>query len=192
MATPSGRRFSWWDRELDHTGRLIRADVRTAAHEIWGQACDRVQALLGDTSDAAGLMEKSVAQVSRYLDRIGSAPFAENANGLLVSAFCRALRRYASKLRRIELVGDLSEFKEQTPARSCSTKEDCRLDAEKAARHLSHRGRMMLEFRRVGFEWKEIAEILKMTDTAARAEFSRELKRARLQVRNKCPGSGAH
>jgi len=183
------RRPFWWDRELDYSGKPIRADVRTAAHEVWGQACDRVEAILGDTSDAAGLMERSVAQVSRYLDRIGSTPFAEGTNGLLISAFCRALRRYASKLHRIELVGDISDFSEQSPARNSTTKEDCRLDAEKAARRLSPRGRTMLELRRVGFEWKEIAEVLKTTDTAARAEFSRELKRARLKAQDKCPDS---
>jgi len=197
MSVPSGRGPFWWDRELDYTGRPIRTDVRTAAHEVWGLACDRVQAILGDTSDAAGLMERTVSQVSRYLDRIGSAPFAENTNGLLVSAFCRALRRYALKLGRIELVGDISEFSEQPPARSCTTKEDCRLDAEKAARRLSPRGRTMLELRRVGFEWKEIAGILKMTDCAARAEFSRELKRAKVNVqetnsRGTGPRSGCH
>jgi hypothetical protein len=38
---------------------------------------------------------------------------------------------------------------------------------------------MMLELRKVGFEWKEIAAVLKTTDCAARAEFSREVKKAR-------------
>ena len=48
----------------------------------------------------------------------------------------------------------------------------------------------MLELRRVGLEWKEIAGILKMTDTAARTEFSRELKRAKLKSSRRCSGSG--
>jgi DNA-directed RNA polymerase specialized sigma24 family protein len=181
---PCGGPF-WWDREYDYSGKPIRADVRAAAHEVWRQACDRVQAILGDTSDAAGLMERSVSQVSRYLDRIGSAPFAESRNGLLIRAFCRALRRYALKLNRIELVGDMNDFLEQLPGRSCASKEDRRLDAEKAIRQLSVTGRTMLELRRVGFEWKEIARILEMTDTAARAEFSRELKRAKLKAQGR-------
>jgi hypothetical protein len=37
----------------------------------------------------------------------------------------------------------------------------------------------MLELRKVGFDWKEVAAVLKMTDCAARAEFSREVKKAR-------------
>ena len=67
------------------------------------------------------------------------------------------------------------------------TEEDCRLDAEKAARHLSARGRQMYELRHAGFEWREIAQKLSTTDAAARAEFSRELKRARLKLTKMCP-----
>jgi hypothetical protein len=48
-------------------------------------------------------MENTVAQVSRYLDRIG-APLATRKHGLLLVAFCRALRRYAAKSSRLELV----------------------------------------------------------------------------------------
>ena len=194
MSSPIGKGPFWWDRELDFAGRPIRPDVRAAAHVVWDQARGRVQAVLGDDSDAASLMEKSVSQVSRYLDRTGSASFSGNTNGLLVRAFCRALRRYAVKLHRIELVGNISELSEPLPVQSCASKEDCRLDAENAARRLSKRGRTMLELRSVGFDWKEIGKIFKMTDCAARAEFSRELKRAKQKVESakgspKCPNS---
>jgi transcriptional regulator len=49
----------------------------------------------------------------------------------------------------------------------------------------------MLELRTVGFDGKEIAEVLKTTDGAARAEYSRELKRAKLKVQaSRKPGTG--
>jgi hypothetical protein len=79
---------------------------------------------------------------------------------------------------------NLSEASERPPARSCTAEEDCRLDAEKAARQLSERGRQMYELRHAGFEWREVAQKLNTTDAAARAEFSRELKRARMKIRN--------
>ena len=63
---------AFWGREVDSTGKLLRQDVRDAAHEIWEWALSRAQAILSDSSDAASLMERSVAQVSRYLDRRGS------------------------------------------------------------------------------------------------------------------------
>jgi hypothetical protein len=186
MSAPSRRARLWWDRELDYTGRPIRADVRKAGHEVWGQACDRANAVLGDTGDAAELMERSVSRVSRYLDGIGSALFAESTNGLLISAFCRALRRYALKLRRLELVGGVSELSETLSSRTCSSKEVYPLDAQMVARRLlTARGRRLLALRTAGFEWKEIAELLRTTEGAARAEFSRELKRARLRVRGR-------
>ena len=164
-------------------GRPIRADVRNAAREVWPQARDRVHTILGDASDAAELMERSVSQVSRYLDRIGSALFTENTNGLLIKALGRVLRRYALKLRRIELVGDVSEFSERFSSQSCVSRVNCRLDAEMAARRLfTVRGRRLFALRAAGFEWKEVAEILKTTEGAARAEFSRELRRARERV----------
>jgi hypothetical protein len=185
MTIVSSKSPVWWDRELDPTGKPIRLDVRSAAREVWKDACNQTRALLGEPCEAAGLMERSVVQISRYLNRRGMATFSQDTSGLLMCAFCRALRRHVVKLRRIELAPDLSEASERPPTRSCTTEEDCRLDAEKAARQLTQRGRRMYELRSAGFEWKEIAKLLTTTDAAARAEFSRDLKRARLRMKNK-------
>jgi DNA-directed RNA polymerase specialized sigma24 family protein len=129
-------------------------------------------------------MERSVAQISKYLNRRGVPAFSQDTSGLLMCAFYRALRRQVAKLRRIELAPDLSEAAERPPTRSCTTEEDCRLDAEKAARELSERGRQMYTLRQAGFEWREVAQKLNITDAAARAEFSREVKRAKLKIKN--------
>jgi DNA-directed RNA polymerase specialized sigma24 family protein len=187
MNTLSGKNPAWWDQELDPTGKPIRLDVRSAAREVWNDACTQTRALLGEPCEAAGLMERSVVQISRYLNRRGVATFSQDTSRLLMCAFCRALRRHVVKLRRIELAPDLSEAPDRPPTRSCTTEEDCRLDAEKAARQLSARGRQMYELRHAGFEWREIAQKLSTTDAAARAEFSRELKRGRLKLTKKCP-----
>ena len=83
----------WWDRDVDRLGRPIRLDVRAAAHGIWDCACRRAQFLTSDSSEAADLMENTVAQVSRYLDRGGIVEFSREINGLLMVAFQRALHR---------------------------------------------------------------------------------------------------
>jgi len=179
----SGNAYLWWDRERDATGKLLRQDVRNAGHAIWDQACARARAVLGESSDAAALMERSVAQVSRCLDRAGATPNATDTAAVLMCAFCRALRRYAAKLRRIEFVGDVTELSQAgaMPPSRAPSKEECLLDALKVARRLSPRARMMLTLRVHGCEWKEIAAVLKTTDCAARAEFSREVKKAKAQ-----------
>ena len=147
MTAVSSKSPIWWDQELDPTGKPLRLDVRSAAREVWNDACNQTRALLGEPCEAAGLMERSVVQISRYLNRRGVAAFSQDTSSLLMFAFCRALRRHAVKLRRVELAPDLSEASERPPTRSCTTEEDCRLDAEKAVRHLSARVRQMYELR---------------------------------------------
>jgi hypothetical protein len=183
MSTLSSKGPFWWDRELDSTGKPIRMDVRAAAGEIWEKACQQTRALLGEPCESGGLMERSVTQISRYLDRRAVTLSPENTGRLLMFAFRRGLRRHAAKLRRLQLGGDINEASTSPSVRSCTSKEDCRLDAEKAARYLCKRARKMYELRNAGFEWKEIAEMLNTTDAAARAEFSRELKRAKHKLK---------
>src|SRR5437879_3811739 len=127
------RILAWWDRDLDHAGRPIRPDVRLAGHEIWEQACQRTQVLLADQSAAAELMEATVAQVSRYLDRIG-APLSTRKHGLLLVAFCRALRRYAAKSSRLELVGGAGELSYHAADNAWVRQVDARLEFEKLVR----------------------------------------------------------
>lgn len=170
----------WWDRELDSTGKQIRKDVRDAAHVIWERALFQVKRNLGDPGEAAALMEVSVSQVSRYLDRKNAPSCAKDTAAILMVALGRNLRRYAAKMKRVELLGDVSKLID--PAShdaSAPSKMDCRIDAEKVSRKLSPRSRVMLHLRTVGFDWKEIAAALKTTDCAARAEFSREIRRLR-------------
>jgi hypothetical protein len=177
----------WWDRECDSLGRPIRPDVRAAAHQIWDSACRRVQSLLGDVSEAPELMEKVVAQVSRYLDRAGAGLFTQNTSGVLMCAFCRSLRRYATKLKRLQLVGGSAELAERRTTCNWSALVELWLDLQKLSRDLSRKTRAMLGLRMRGFDWKEIAGVLHMTDTAARTAFWREVRRARLKGLGKNP-----
>jgi hypothetical protein len=177
----------WWDRECDPSGRPIRPDVRAAAHQIWDSACRRVQSGLGDASEAPELMEKVVVQVSRYLDRSGAGLFTQNTTGVLMCAFCRSLRRYAMKLKRLQLVGGSAELPERRTTRNWSALVELWLDLQKLSRDLSRKTRAMLGLRMRGFDWKEIAAALHMTDTAARTAFWREVRRARLKNLGKNP-----
>jgi DNA-directed RNA polymerase specialized sigma24 family protein len=130
-------------------------------------------------------MERSVAQVSRYLDQRGAQSCSENAGRLLMCAFYRSLRRHAARLRRIQFTDCSNEILAPAVARECTSKEDCKLDAERAASQLSTRAQGMYQLRRAGHDWNEIAQTFGITPTAARAEFSREIKRVKLELRKK-------
>jgi DNA-directed RNA polymerase specialized sigma24 family protein len=173
-----GRILAWWDRDVDREGRPIRPDVRLAGHEIWEQACQRTHVLLADHGPAAELMENAVAQVSRYLDRIG-APLSTRKRGLLLVAFCRALRRYAAKSSRLELVGGSGELSDHRADNAWARQVDARLDLERIVRQLSERNAAVLTLRAADYEWKEIARVFGVSVTAIRNNFWREIEKIR-------------
>lgn len=174
----AGKALLWWDRDIDQSGRPIRPDVRLAGHEIWKQACQRAQALLDDHGPAAELMENAVAQVSRYLDRIG-APTSSRKHALVMTAFCRGLRRYSGRLKRLELVGGSTELSTRAVDQDWISQENARIDLEKMIRQLSDRNGTVLMLRAGGFEWKEIAQIFGTSVAVARNGFWREIDRIR-------------
>lgn len=157
-------------------GRPIRADVRLAGHEIWELACQRTYAVLDDHGPAAELMENSVAQVSRYLDRIG-APKTSEKHGLLMVAFCRGLWRYAAKLNRLEFVGGSSELACRTLDESWTAHMNARLELAEIVRRLREDHGSALVLRAAGYEWGEVAQILGKPSAAIRISFWRDIKR---------------
>lgn len=168
---------------MDRAGRRIRPDVRSAGHEIWEQACRRTQLLLGDHAPAAELMESTVAQVSRYLDRTG-APLCTPKHGLLLTAFCRTLRRSAAKGSRLELVGGSDELSSYASDNAWISQVNARLDLESIVRQLSERNAAVLALRAAEYEWKEIAQLFGVSAGAIRNAFWREIDRIRCGIRS--------
>ncbi len=160
--------------------------MRLAGHEIWELACQRTHVLLADHGPAAELMENTVAQVSRYLDRIG-APLSTRKHGLLLVAFCRALRRYAVKSSRLELVGGPGELANHTADNAWVRQANARLDLESIVRQLSERNAAVLTLRAAEYEWKEIAHLFGVSASAIRNSFWREIERIRPGFRNGLP-----
>ena len=131
-------------------------------------------------------MEATVAQVSRYLDRIG-APLHTRKHGLLLVAFCRALRRYAAKLSRLELVGGSGELSHHAADSAWVCQVNARLDLENVVRQLSERNAAVLTLRAAEYEWKEIAQLFGVSVAAIRNSFWREIERIRSGFRNGLP-----
>jgi hypothetical protein len=174
----AGRILVWWDRDTDQAGRPIRPDVRLAGHQIWEMACQRTHALLDDHGPAAELMENSVAQVSRYLDRIG-APQSSEKHGLLMVAFCRGLRRYAAKLNRLELMGGSGDLASRTLDEGWVGQINARLELARIVRKLGDNNGTVLMLRAAGYGWEDVGQILGKSSAAIRVSFWREIKRIR-------------
>jgi DNA-directed RNA polymerase specialized sigma24 family protein len=182
----AGRILVWWDRDVDQAGRPIRPDVRLAGHEIWAQACQRTHVLLADDGPAAELMENTVAQVSRYLDRIGAPPSSPK-HPLLMVAFCRALQRHAARSARLKLVGGSGELSNQTADDAWIRQVDAHLDIHKIVRQLTERNGAVLLLRAAEYEWKEIAELFGVSVAAVRNSFWREVGKMRWGIRDDPP-----
>lgn len=178
MAQLKGRPC-WWDTERDRAGRVIRADVRAAAHEIWERARSRTNSVLGDSAEAAELMEYSVERISGYLERARAPLGSQSTAGLLMVTFHGALLRYAAKVKRLETVGGTNELSERLPDDGWAKQIDARLDLEKVVRTLTDRSRTILALRDAGYEWKEVAQMLGITVSAAKNGFLRDVRRAK-------------
>lgn len=169
----------WWDRDVDQAGRPIRPDVRAAAHQIWRRASRWAETLISDSSQAADLMENTVAQVSRYLDR-GNVPFfSREVVGLILLAFRRAAERRAAKLRRLETVGGSADLASRVIERNWIRQVDLQLDFDRAAAMLSERSRTILSLRYAGYTWNETANLMGASVPALRSAFWRDVGRVK-------------
>ena len=131
-------------------------------------------AALGDHGPAAELMESTIAQVSRYLDRAG-APMDSRKHGLVMVAFRRALGRYRAKLSRLELIGGSYELSKCGSSHNWIAQADVHLELERLVRRLSPKNADILMLRAAGFEWKEIASLLGESSRSLRNRFWREI-----------------
>jgi DNA-directed RNA polymerase specialized sigma24 family protein len=176
----SPKRPLWWDREVDKSGRIIRADVRAAAHKVWNQVCVNVRRILGDKSEAPELLEKAIESSSRYLDRYNIPP--HDPSGLLLRAVDRLAHPLARRRGRVQAVGSTSELAEILKAPEWSEEADRRIFLERLVLGLKDQNRVVLRLRIEGYEWTEIADMLNLDPSVVRKRFWRDIRRAHLQL----------
>jgi hypothetical protein len=177
MLASSGSCSFWWDREVDCTGRAIRADVRQAGHQIWSKARYQVRSAFGDDGDAAWLMESAVERISRYLDRKAVPLFSNDVRWLLLTAFCRLLHRYAKKVERLKLVGDMSALPGPVLDDGWAERANSHVDLTRILRRLRPRSCTICSLRLAGFTWREIADALAGKELDIKRSFWREIRR---------------
>jgi DNA-directed RNA polymerase specialized sigma24 family protein len=96
----------------------------------------------------------------------------------------RALRRYAAKVNRLELVGGSDELSNHAEDNAWSRQANARLDLENIVRQLSERNAAVLTLRAAQYEWKEIAQLFGVSAGAIRNAFWREIGRIRCETRS--------
>jgi hypothetical protein len=122
-------------------------------------------------------MESAVERISRYLDRKAVPLFSSDVRWLLLTAFCRLLRRYAKKIERLKLVGDISGLPEPAVDDTWAERANSHADLTKILRRLGPRSCTIFSLRLAGFTWREIADALKLHELGVKRSFWREIRR---------------
>jgi DNA-directed RNA polymerase specialized sigma24 family protein len=176
----------WWDRGVDRAGRTIRPDVRKAAMSVWRSTCRRTQAVLSDPSQAAELMEGTVAQLSRYLDRKDIAVFSREIEGLVAHSFRRAVQREVVKRNRLVPLDGSGGLSNHVADETWRRQVQARLELQELVGFLADRSRSVLALRYAGYTWKETAQVMGESVAALRSAFWRDVGRVKRQLASRC------
>ena len=175
----------WWNREFDDEGMRIRSDVRQAAHDKWPEARNRVRVALGDTTEAAELMEAAVIHISRYLDRHHIPLFSyQNVSSLLMLHFRQELRRHVGRSRRVEPITE-GNFDQASETENWVDEANRRIDLQRLCSLLSRRSCAIMGMRLLGRSWEKIGERLGISPYTARNSFWREVREAKAKIGNR-------
>lgn len=173
------QRATYWENTIDSQGKVIREDVRQAAKTIWNAVCRRTCAVLGDDLEAAEILERCVGRVSRYLDGHAAGLFTQNVKALLFVSFRRELWSVRSR-RRISV--DINDCADHLRDSTWSEIVESQLDIENLVRQLTDRNRTVLNLRRAGYAWKEVAALLCTTVPEVKSSFWREAVQLRSKI----------
>lgn len=179
------RELLWFDRDRDANGNPIRMDVREAARKKWPQLFLLAQRRLGDRDqEIQELFEQVVAKVSLYLNEI-NAPVLDHS-GLLVVKFRQELNSLARRLGRLQTSGDAKDMEPLVSQMEWDEAADRQIFLEEIVRSLSKNNRAVLRLRGAGYNWDEIAVMLKTNASTVRNNFWREIRSLHLKL------TGAH
>jgi DNA-directed RNA polymerase specialized sigma24 family protein len=144
--------------------------------------------VLCDSSQAAELMEGTVATLSRYLDRKDVAVFSREVEGLVAHSFHRAVRREVTKQNRLVPLDGSSASPRHAVDERWPRQVQAHLELQALVGLLADRSRSVLALRYAGYTWKETARVMGESVAALRSAFWRDVGRVKRQLGN--PGRG--
>ena len=161
----------FWIRPQDKNGRPLDIRVLDASRHLWPWAYRHVQMELHDGTRAAELLEEVAMEVSA---RLRAEPEVErNLNGYLITAFHHRVRSRLLKDSRLAYEGLLYELEEnhQPRAPDWVAALETKLALNFLVSYLPHQTKHMLNYRALGFSWKEIAQFAGITVEQAKSRF---------------------
>jgi DNA-directed RNA polymerase specialized sigma24 family protein len=161
----------FWIRPQDKRGRPLDARVYTASRRLWPWAYRHIETELHDGARAAELLEEVAMEVSA---RLRAEPEVErNLSGYLITAFHNRVRSQLLKDSRLAYEGLLYELEEnhQPRAPDWVAAMETKLALDFLVSFLPHQTKHMLNFRTLGFSWKETARFAGITVEQAKSRF---------------------
>ena len=168
----------FWIRPQDKRGRPLDVRVLEASRHLWPWAYRHVEIELHDGARAAELLEEVALEVSA---RLRAEPEVErNLSGYLITAFHNRVRSQFLKDSRLAYEGLLYDLEENHQPRAPDWV--AALETKSALNflvsYLPHQTKHMLNYRIVGYSWKEIARFAGITVEQAKARFHYGVQKA--------------
>ena len=161
----------FWIRPQDSRGRPLDVRVLDASRHLWPWAYRHVEIELHDGARAAELLEEVAMEVSA---RLRAEPEVErNLNGYLITAFHHRVRSQLLRDSRLAYEGLLYELEEnhQPIAPDWVAALQTKLALNFLVSYFPHQTKHILNYRTLGFSWKEIARFAGITVEQAKSRF---------------------
>lgn len=161
----------FWIRPQDECGHPLDERVFHASKHLWPWAYRHVEIELHDGARAAELLEEVAMEVSA---RLRAEPEVErNLNGYLITSFHHRVRSQLLIDSRLAYEGLLYELEEnhQPIAPDWVAALQTKLALNFLVSYLPHQTKHMLNYRMLGFSWKEIARAVGITVGQAKSRF---------------------
>lgn len=168
----------FWIRSRDGENHLIDPRVRELAERLWPWAFRHVERELRDGPIAAETLEEVVIAVS---SRLRNEPeVGRNLNGYLISAFHHRVRSRRIRDSRLALEGLGRELEKNHPlkGRDSVAAVEWSITLDLLLVFLPHEIRHTLHLRMLGFSWKEIAGVLRLSAKQAKSRYYYGLQKA--------------
>jgi len=177
----------FWIRPADDRQRSVDPRVHEFARRLWPWAFRHAERELHDGPIAAETLVAVAIDVSA---RLQTAPeVGRNLNGYLITAFRHCVQSRRAREHRFHLEGLASELEKNHRLRSPDSTAvlEGRLMIDLLTTLLSHEVTHTLHLRMLGFSWKEVGSVLRISAKKAKSRYYYGLGKAHEELTKSHP-----